>query len=345
MSSQKDDEQREESAQSKAPLLFVSHRHTDVRVANVLKDWIASQARGEVEVFQSSAVGTGPTIGRNLNSELLEKLDVAEVVILLYTAEDQNWSYCMWESGVALNPSKPDTNIIVFQCGNSVPKPFQDRVRVNVRDKVSVQNFASDFLTDPDFFPRRGEALAPRLDPSSEQVLGVGEELFETLAEALPSLAPEPSEEWPAVGYVTLEIGLDSVEKIEEAPTEERAEVTKEEMQAACLIQEGDYVAARIIGMANLQEGLPFSHALDIWKESRGDTSDAWIDEVVRQVALAACWRFPGVEWKLFRGANEDWYAPLIHWIRRKPGEGTMQFDLHFLPIPSTGIPAVETEN
>jgi hypothetical protein len=215
-------------------------------------------------------------------------------------------------------------------------------VRVNVRDKISVQNFASDFLTKPDFFPRLGGAVAPKLGPKSKQVLQAGEELFKALQDVLPPLEEKPVEEWPAVGYVRLELAQDCIGRIEAASASKRQAVAAEEFNESCVVREADYVAAQIIGMADLRDGLFFHTALDAWRESAGEVSDAWIDESIRQITLAACWRLPGIEWTLMRGANKNWYAPMVHWVRRIPSEGVMQFDLHFLPMPATGVPPVK---
>jgi hypothetical protein len=53
------------------------------------------------------------------------------VVLLVYTTEDQDWSYCMWECGVAMKPDAPQTRIVVLQCAAETPNVFEDRVRVD----------------------------------------------------------------------------------------------------------------------------------------------------------------------------------------------------------------------
>jgi hypothetical protein len=83
-------------AEPETPLLFISHRHSDARIASVLKNWIENRALGNIAVFQSSSVGAAPRIGANLNSQLLDNLALAQSVVLVYTTSDQNWSYCMW---------------------------------------------------------------------------------------------------------------------------------------------------------------------------------------------------------------------------------------------------------
>src|SRR5205823_12987071 len=138
--------------------------------------------------FQSSsALADGPTIGENLNQELISNLWRSNVVILVYTTEDQDWAYCMWECGVALQPQTPYTRVIVFQCGNRFPAVFGDRVRVNIRTFVDVQRFVDEFLTSAEFFPRYGEAVT-RFSPNDPSV----QEAAQTCYDKLQDVAPVP---------------------------------------------------------------------------------------------------------------------------------------------------------
>ena len=75
-----------------------------------------------------------------------------QVLILIYTSPDEDWSYCMFECGVATDPKSPHTNIIVFQCGRDAPKPFEDQLRVDVRRFDDIRKFSKAFFTDPTFF-------------------------------------------------------------------------------------------------------------------------------------------------------------------------------------------------
>ena len=52
---------------------------------------------------------TGPRAGFSLNQELKNALWQARSFILLYTHSTLDWSYCMFEYGVANNPQTPDT--------------------------------------------------------------------------------------------------------------------------------------------------------------------------------------------------------------------------------------------
>src|SRR5262245_36125451 len=105
---------------------------------------------------------------------------------LIYTSEDQDWQWCMWECGVALNPHTPDTRVIVFQCAPHPHRVFQDQVRVDARNKEDLSKFVRTFLTDRSFFPGFGRALAPKLSPHGDEVRDAADELHKTMASVLP---------------------------------------------------------------------------------------------------------------------------------------------------------------
>jgi hypothetical protein len=102
-------------------LLFISHKHSDSTIAQVLAAFIEGESGGRVRVHLSSSPDfQGPRYGKSLNAQLRQALGASEVLILIYTSSDEDWSYCMWECGVATHPQSPNTAIVVFQCGTDV---------------------------------------------------------------------------------------------------------------------------------------------------------------------------------------------------------------------------------
>jgi hypothetical protein len=75
------------------PLLFISHKHSDTKIAQVLGNFIRSSSNGDVEVHLSSNPDfKGPKFSKeNLNSQLRNTLWTTDVLILLYTTADQDW--------------------------------------------------------------------------------------------------------------------------------------------------------------------------------------------------------------------------------------------------------------
>src|SRR5215468_4421154 len=94
------------------PTIFISHKHADHSIADVIREFVERRSNREVTVFQSSSgESEGPELGRPLTNELKNALWKAGIVILIYTSEDQDWQWCMWECGVATNPHSPDTRV------------------------------------------------------------------------------------------------------------------------------------------------------------------------------------------------------------------------------------------
>ena len=106
--------------------LFISHKHFDRQIAEVLGRFIEERSAARIKVYLSSSPDfPGPRFGKALNAQLRDALWRTELLILVYTSADQDWSYCMWECGMAAHPHGPNTTLIVFQCGPDIPGPFR----------------------------------------------------------------------------------------------------------------------------------------------------------------------------------------------------------------------------
>ena len=84
------------------PLVFISHRTPDgaiaSKVAGLLREWTGNQVRVHVS---SDPAFEGPAPGSRLNDQLKLALAQSDVVLLVYTSPTEDWSYCMWECGIA----------------------------------------------------------------------------------------------------------------------------------------------------------------------------------------------------------------------------------------------------
>ncbi len=57
------------------PLLFISHRHDDREIADLIRNFVTYLGGNEVVVYQtSSSDAHAPKIGRNVNRELMKAL-------------------------------------------------------------------------------------------------------------------------------------------------------------------------------------------------------------------------------------------------------------------------------
>jgi len=320
---------RTASSTQARPLLFISHRHADSGIANVIREFARSRSSGRVDVFQSSSASAeAPRIGGVLNEELVTALWRANLVILVYTTEDQDWAYCMWECGVAIQPETPFTRIVVFQCGNRVPAVFADRVRVNVRNAVDVQRFADEFLTSPEFFPRYGHAISD-FTPNDPSVQDAAQQFFEDLQSVVPKPDDEGMDVWFPYPYLRLELTFDQVAQIGQNRTLDAAR----DLILDAQLLDGDREAARIFGMPSLPPRATLRTLVDNWKSRFPDDEAKWVDGVASQLMETSGRLFPTLRWELMRSMDRNdgtWYAPVVNRVRTLGAAQATQFDVYF---------------
>jgi hypothetical protein len=317
------------------PLIFISHKTTDSKIATPIAEFIRKKCMGTVEVFLSSNWKfDGPRFGAGLNSELMRKLWMSDVIILLYTAGDQDWSYCMWECGVASLPQSPDTRVVVFQCGHEWPTPFAHDLRVNVRRLEDLKRFARQLLKTSDFFPSREGALFP--DTSEEALEEFAEGLFEVIKDELPKPYDGQVDEWPAWPFLRVELPQSEVDKLKnlEAPNRsERIRLSHEIVKECATIVKSDGRTAQLFGLAGFPDNFKFQDLLGAWRRNNSSVDATWFDSCCEQIRVGARREFPVIWQNSLREARgEAEYTPVLSRVRRVPfGEGERsQFDLYF---------------
>lgn len=176
-----------EAATGVRPLVFISHRHEDKPLADVIAGFIRSRSAGQVQVYQSSdANSEGPKAGSFLTDSLQRALWDAGRVILIFTRKDADWGWCLFECGLTLQPDTPPTRLTVFTCNATAPPQLAGRVHVKIRDRADVQRFTNEFLTDPGFFPGSSKPVAPGFKANDPDVLAAANSLFEELDSEQP---------------------------------------------------------------------------------------------------------------------------------------------------------------
>ncbi|MEA2218220.1 MAG: hypothetical protein QOJ35_846 [Solirubrobacteraceae bacterium] len=321
----------EERAKRSQPLVFISHRHADREIADVVREFMRYRSGGDVEVFQtSSADAQAPKIGRNVNREIMKALWRSEVLVLIYTSQDRDWDYCMWECGVATHRESDDTNVIVLQCGRQLPRVFADQVAVDVRDPEKLRRFVNAFLTDADFFPGREEPVT-RFQPHDANVERASRSLFEELQDVIRlDDDHDQVEEWPAVPFVRLGLTAGQVREIIAEDDDDHARQATARLLLEATVLSSDREAAALFGRPTLPADEPFGRILP--RAVREGELPDWLTSLVGQVTRAVQWNFPTVRWGLMRSANENdgtWYSPVLTHVRRYPSKA-MQFDVHF---------------
>lgn len=315
------------------PLVFISHKHSDRAIANVVRSFVTERTSNKVKVFQSSESGTQavtPEIGRTLNDELRKALWECKAVILVYTTPDQDWGYCMWECGVATNPESPDTRIIVLQCSDSVPALFSGQVRVNARDKTAIKQFATQFLTSPRFLPGVNDPLTgyERNDP---QVESASNKLFDDLQAVIPK---EAVAEWPTKPFLQLQLLQSVLKPLADAAPEARTDLARNIVLSHAVVSNSDSKAHALFNMAGLEKGEKLQTLIGLWRERYPKCSDDWVESLVDQVAKAAQRQLPALRWSAMQALDDgQLHVPVLTQVRRLPSISALQFDVYFCPF------------
>jgi hypothetical protein len=313
------------------PLLFISHRHTDREIADVIRRFVTYRSGNDVIVHQSSSSDAqAPKIGRSVNRELTKWLWKTDVLVLIYTDHDREWDYCMWECGVATHSESEETSVIVLQCGRERPRVFADQVAVDVRDHENVRRFVNDFLTDPGFFPGHNKAVT-RFLPNDANVEQAAQGLYDDLRDVVPPDDDDgQDEEWPAVPFIQLGLTARQVRQIADEEDDQQALITTSRLLLDATVLTADREAAALFGRPTLPADESFGQ---VFKRSvRPDKPPDWLGSLAHQVTRAAQWNYPAVHWSPMRSANENdhtWYCPVLTHVRRSPSKA-MQFDIHF---------------
>ncbi|MCZ6663045.1 MAG: CBS domain-containing protein [Actinobacteria bacterium] len=316
--------------ESEKPLMFISHKHIDAKLAAIIKDFVLARTANKIRVYLSSdASSEGPAIGMNLDDELQNALWEASVVLLVYTLADYDWSFCMYECGVATDPKRPKTRVLVLQCGSDVPQPFADKVRIQASNPDDIDKFTRALLTDTKFFPDHGPVTDFSAD--SKVVADASADLFAQLSTELPEQSS--ANEWPVWPTIGVELGHAQVAEILDAPSDKQLDLVRDLVLEDGTVQNATPGAAMLFGKNELADGVPVQSLVDAWTEAYEDRPPGWLDSICAQVIIGAGKRKTSeIRWEAFReigGAGR--HLPGAGAVHLIPGEGRIRFDFHFL--------------
>lgn len=277
--------------------LFISHKHSDAQIAQVIADFVSTKSLGMVSVHVSSDPHyNGPRLGKSLNQELCNALQSSDILILVYSSSDEDWSYCMYECGVATDPKSPHTNIIVFQCGRDSPSPFNDQLRVNARNLDDIRKFTKAFFTDPTFFPNGTKALASSFKET--QCDEAADQLYLKLNAlgVLPPLEVQPTEDVLAWPSLKLQVAEGVIEKVIGSSVSQVHEICEKLLREQASVIESTNRASLLFGMTSLPPNVPFS---ELVKRANPGASLGWLHCLTEQVrCLANRQALPNIRWE-----------------------------------------------
>ena len=308
------------------PRIFISHRFDDKSIADVIRRNLARW--GFDDIYQAGAPGSGPRVGDSLTDELREVLEDVDLVILVYTFTDEDWSWCMWECGLATHPRQANaTRVVVFQCSRyDSPRQFAQQVNVDV-DIEGIRNFTKQLHRNEDFFRGR-PAFRPRL--SDEDLDDLSQDFYEDLRPVIPTGQREERYRWdrftlalePPTDRLNLEVSEDEVVNL---------------IQSELFVTQPFGNALAHFGYANLEGDLKLSNLVERWTSvtrERENVSKTWIKGLcleIRRAILAYPAEPNSQELNSVMFSSMSYY-PVLNHVRVLP-DGSMEFDIYFYAV------------
>lgn len=277
------------------------------------------------DIYQAGAPGTGPRVGEPLSDELKGALHEVALVILVYTFADEDWSWCMWECGLATHDA---THLVVLRCSkHDTPRLFAQQVMVDV-DIDGLHNFTAQLHRDEEFFPGM-PAYRPTIADKTLRELSSA--FYEDLRPVIPAGQREERYRWDRF---TL--------KVEFAANRLREQLSKERDQdIVCELIQSELVVTRPFGNAlkhfgydtTLEGSLKLRDLVGRWTEEtrdRENVSTGWIKGLCLEIQRAIL-AFPAEPiWLQVKSVVYDHasYYPVLNHMRVLP-DGTMEFDVY----------------
>jgi len=321
------------------PLVFISHKHSDRAIAETIARFIKTTTAGNVRVHLSSSPDfEGPRLGKPLNDELKRALGAAEAVILVFTSETEDWSYCMWECGIATNPNDPrPTSVVAIQCGANEPKPFGDQLRVDARNLDSVQTFVKTLLTSADFFARRDAAVTGFAAEGTE-VKEFAAELHSKLDEVLPS-GPGAERSMPTSPYLRLRLDDQTADQLRTSYLGDDTEKCLPILEAGAEIAES--TGAENVFNMRLEPGATLGDVLTAWRrDHRADGEARWFSALAEQIEAAIVGTLRPVKWAPLATTTGRADVPYVA-ASRRVATG-LEFDVYVVPFAPRPIPVTD---
>jgi hypothetical protein len=327
--------------------VFLSHRMDDGPIAMVIHKFLQNLGVKASNIFFTSATDDGkrPTAGDSLSKSIATHLRDCNLFILVFTRSDEDWQWCMWELGLALDADYLatknlfDTKVVVFQCTDDVPKVLQGMLRVMV-EKRSIENFVMDLCTNDGFIPGKSPTL---LDAGKPLLKREARAFFEELKNVVPARPGRPIWRWD---WLNLKLTAEDIATYETAEHTQREAIILEKatvvqghgssMEHFNFSPDKSYDSS---GRFSIDPPISLRILIDRWKRARGydDTKlPPWGAEIVLEIMKSIEQKPASPQRELMKSASEhpdDWYYPILNHVDRK-GDGNMEFSIYMYRLP-----------
>ena len=291
---------------AKPPLLFISHKHSDWRIASTLSQFLKKTTASQLRIHLSSGSDDeAPEPGRILSQQLRNKLWESEALVLVYTDSERDWGYCLWECGVATLPESPDTNAVVLQCGDESPAVYEDLVRVKATDLTALKTFVKQVCRSPTFFRSRTEPLTRLTERDCDEA---AQELHTKLNAVIRD--HQRSETWSPWPLLRVSISDDVVRSLPDAADKIAT------VRANARVTGSQNGVLSLFGLGRVQPGTLLADLARV--PARQNDDEGWLDSCCEQLADCAVFVAPVVKAVTLRASGPDAdYTPVVTNMRR----------------------------
>lgn len=164
--------------------IFVSHKHADADLANVVAEELEGLAPGLIECWVS---GQDLTAGVDWNRQIKAGLAASHLLVLLFTTPAQKWDWCLYEVGLFIRFDEDDITSVVclFDPEGTTPGPLNQVQGVAAEPGGLVDRFLLPLCTETwrvsdDW--HRGALLA---EPDQKQLAGASQRIANAFRKSL----------------------------------------------------------------------------------------------------------------------------------------------------------------
>jgi hypothetical protein len=302
---------KEVSARKEHLRLFISHKVDACEGAREIAKKLRALGKGALEVFISEEL----PYGLDWLTTLHRELDKADKLVLLYTDPDQQWDWCLYESGFFRGRASDNAgkSVIVFHdIDVPPPAPLQhiQNAAMSERHRDGIQKFIQELFTEP---------VRPGVGPLLPEVVKDGKKCRE-VEDLFIHAVSYPREQRGFANEICVQVKEDALKGRGDMPS-----------------------TARVFGSGLDLLALDRADNGHPWKliyeeiERRSDNPHDWVRalvELMRQVTFSPN-RLPSTGLPLFRcrdGGRSRVYRPAIRSYTKK--RDILSFHIIFVDLP-----------
>ena len=339
--------------------IFISHRHKDKALADVLSNNLQKWGIPQEHIFQSSSPERGLSGGADLQDELLEKVRETDLFLLIYSQPNDDWWWCSFELGAATAKNTKDTTVVVFHCGERLARgAVGGSVQIDIRSADNISLFTRDFHRRPEYvipdekIRKVHAAKLSSLEAADDKIIrDRASDLLADFKKHAPEAHEQERHRWD---YMRLSLNSESVHQIrngegrDEKPSESYNKLILDEVE----VRNGTQTSAlRRFGYQDFEEGVRLLDLKRRWMNgyfeefSEKPDNIRWMDDlcadIYRAIRNISAKRTFNYLKSVLPEDNKN-YRPAVIRVRRLV-DRSMEFDVYLYRVDDREIKAIET--